>query len=337
MKALLRKHWIFTVVIVASITMAFFFSIHAFPQAKAEEPKKTVGILISSDFRLPKIVGLKDTMKKYGYIEGETITYSLKNANRDREQLPILAQELVDEQPDVIFVAGEAEALAAQKAAEKTQIPIIFVGVDSAKKLGLVESNASPEKNITGVENYYLLLSGKRLEYFQRLLPDVKRIAVIFDPRVTPTQSTLVFLDDVAQNLNLTLQSFPVCSLEDVLNALDGIDRQNFDGVMFLCCDLLESITDEVSPIAIEKQIPIMGVSEEQTQNGLLASYGMPYYEQGEQAARMIAKVLNGENPSLIPVEPPEKVEFIVNLETAEKLGLTLDSAGLTCVTKFIR
>jgi putative ABC transport system substrate-binding protein len=338
MKAKFRKQGLLAFVIVVSITITFFFSVQAYSQTNAQEVKKTVGVLISSDFRTPKVEGLKNALKDYGYIEGETVSYIIKNANRDSELLSVFAEQLISEQPDVIFVAGESEALAVQAALKEkaSSIPIIFVGVDSAQKFGLVESDASPGKNITGVENYYLLLSGKRLEYFQRLLPEVKNIVVLYDPRVTPTQPTLAFLDEAAQKLNLSLQAVPVKRLEEVLSVLNGLDHQKVDGVMFLCCDLLESITDEVSPIAIEKHIPIMGVSEEQTKRGLLASYGMPYYEQGFQASRLVAKVLRGEEPSQLPVESPEKVEFIVNLETATKLGIILDPAGLTCVTKFV-
>lgn len=318
------------------VTISLLFSINALSPTKALESKKTIGVLISSDFRLPKVEGLKDSLIEYQYIEGKTVDYIIKNAKGKKELLPSLAEDLLKEQPDVIFVTGESEALAAQAAVQATMIPIVFVGVDSAQKIGLVESNALPGKNITGVENRYLLLSGKRLEYFQRLLPKVKNIAVFYDSRVTLAQSTLPFLNDVSAKLNLSLQAIPVDSYEEALQAVNSLNPQTVDGAMFLCSELLESITQEVSAVALEKHIPIMGVSEEQTEKGLLASYGMPYYEQGLQASRLVAKVLRGEDPSLIPVESPAEVEFIVNPETSKKLGLTLDPAGLTCVTKFL-
>jgi putative ABC transport system substrate-binding protein len=335
MKSMLQRPSAIALVLVITITIVL--SISSLAKINALESKKTIGILISSDYRTPKVEGVIKGLEEYQFIEGENVLYRIKNANLNYESLPRLAEELVEEHPDVIFVTGESEALAAQKAAQATQIPIIFVGVGSAREIGLIDSYDTPGKNITGVENYYIILSGKRLEYFQRLLPEVKNIAVMYDPRITPAQPTLSFLSEASQKLNLTLQAIPVESREETLEVMNQLDPQHVDGVMFLCSQLLESVTDEVSPIALEKRIPIMGVSEEQTARGLLASYGMPYYEQGLQASRLVAKVLQGENASLIPVEAPAKVEFIVNPETAKKMQLELDPAGLTCVTKFVK
>jgi putative tryptophan/tyrosine transport system substrate-binding protein len=335
MKSILQRPGIIFFVLL--ITIIIFFSLFSFSQTNAVEPKKTIGVLISSDFRIPKVEGVKKGLEEYRLIEGETVNYVVKNANLNYDLLPSLAEELVKEHPDLIFVTGESEAIAAQHAAQSAQIPIVFVGVGSAKEMGLIESYNSPGKNITGIENYYPVLSAKRLEYFQRLLPKVKNIAVMYDSRITPAKPTLNFLTETAHKLNLSIEAIPVTSEEEIIQEIKAFDPQKVDGVMFLCSQLLESVTAKVSPLALEKRIPIMGVSEEQTRNGLLASYGMPYYEQGLQASRLIAKVLHGENAANIPVESPAKVEFILNMETAKKLGLTLDPAGLTCVTKFVR
>lgn len=322
--------------IVLVITIALSFLVGIFPKIKWNEPQKKIGVLISSDYRLPKVEGVKKGLEDYKLTEGSSVIYSVKNAEGKSERLEELAAQLVNEKPDIIFVTGESEALAAQKVSQSSHIPIIFVGVGSAKEIGLIESNDIPGKNITGVENYYLILSGKRLEFFKRLLPDVKNIVLVYDPRVTPARPTLSYLQGISNKLELKIQVFPVSSREETLQVIQGLDSKQVDGVMLLCSQLLESVTQEVNKIALEKDLPIMGVSEEQTRNGLLASYGMPYYEQGLQASRLIAKVLEGEDPSTIPVEAPAKVEFIVNISTAKKLNVKLDPAGLTCVTKFL-
>ncbi|WP_434511614.1 ABC transporter substrate-binding protein [Desulfitobacterium sp. AusDCA] len=336
MKTILKRPAALIFLIILVITIALFISVNPFSQTKANEPVKKIGVLMSSDFRLPKVEGVKKGLAEYHLIEGKTAAYIIKNANEKSELLEELAKQLVSEDPDVIFVTGESEALAAQKATQSVHIPIVFVGVGSAKEMGLVESYNSPGKNITGVENYYLILSGKRLEFFKRLLPEVKNIAIVYDPRVTPANPTLAFLRGVANKLELSIRPFPVTGREETLQVISGLDSKQVDGVMFLCSQLLESVTQEVNVIALDKHLPIMGVSEEQTQKGLLASYRMPYFDQGLQASRLIAKVLQGEDPSAIPVESPSKVEFVVNISTAKKLQLNLDPAGLTCVTKFL-
>lgn len=301
---------------------------------KAIESKKTIGVLVSSYHRMSKVEGLKKGLERYKFVEGNNVNYFIKNANSDPEVLPRLAKELVSEHPDVIFVTGTAEAIAAHTADQTAQIPIVFVGVSSAKDIGLVKSIDFPGENITGVETYYTFLSGKRLEFFKRLLPGIKNISVMYDPRIIPIQPTKIFLDEVSRKLDLSLQWVPVETQEKVLQVMNKLDAKQVDGVMFLCSELLESIN--VSQIALEKRIPVMGVNAEQTLNGLLASYGTSYCEQGLQASRLVAKVLKGENASSIPVEGPEKVEFILNQKTAKKLQINLNPGGLACVSKFV-
>lgn len=334
MKSVIKRPVIVAFVLCLTISMLFLIS--SFSNINAVETQKTIGILMSSDYRMPKIEGLKKGLEGYQFVEGEQVKYLIKNANSNYDLLPGLAEELINEKPDVVFVTGESEALAAQKAAQRSQIPIVFVGVNSASELGLIDRNSTPGNNITGVENYYVLLAGKRLEYFKRLLPEIEEIMVVYDPRITYTKPVLPFLDEISQRLDITIRTVPVNSREEVLQLVDGMDQTQVNGIMLLCSELLESMTDDLSQRALEKRIPVMGVSENQTVKGLLASYGMPYYEQGLQASRLVAKVLHGEKASIIPVESPSKVEFVVNYETAKKLQLTLDPAGLTCVTKFV-
>lgn len=240
-----------------------------------EAGKKIIGVLLASDMRLPKLNGLKEGLTRYGYVEGKNVSYIIHNAGQQPDLVPALAQELANKHPDVIVVTGEPEDLAAQKATVDSQIPIVFVGVGFAQDIGLVKSYASPGNNITGVDNYYLELSGKRLEYFQRLLPDIKKVAVLYDPRGTPPKPTLDHLQTISKQLNLELQAIPVGNREDVVAAVRALDRQEVDGIMLLCSLLLESITDAISPVALEKGFPVMGVSENQTLKGLLASYGI--------------------------------------------------------------
>lgn len=303
--------------------------------ANHREPQ-IVGVLLASDVRTPRLNGIKDGLRRYGFVEGKDIQYIVENAQQDPEVLPQLANSLVEAKADVIVAAGESEALAAKEATAASKTPVVFVGVGFPVELTLVASYASTGNNITGLDNNYLQLSGKRLEYFQRLLPELRKIAVLYDPRVSPAKITLTYLDKISKQLSLQIQPIPVGNREEVVNTIRNLNRNEVDGVMLLCSLLLESITDAIEPIAMEKGLPVMGLSEDQTEKGLLASYGMPYYQQGIQAARLVAKVLRGQEPNTIPVEPPTNVQFVVNLDTARKLGLELDQQGLACVNRFV-
>ncbi|BCV21328.1 ABC transporter substrate-binding protein [Moorella sp. Hama-1] len=296
-----------------------------------------VAVLMASDLKNDKVTGLKEGLARYNFAEGKNISFITRNAGGHSEDLPRLARDLVQQQPDVLVVTGEAEALAAREATREHPIPVVFVGVGCPVELGLIESHLASGNNFTGVDNYYVQLSGKRLEYFQRLLPGLHRVAVLYDPRVTPARPTVDYVQEVSRRLGLQVDFYPVRDKKEVVATLRSLTPDRTDGVMLLCSLLLESMTGAINPVAIERHLPVMGVSENQTLKGLLASYGMPYREQGHQASRLVAKVLRGQNPATIPVESPANVQFIVNQNTAARLGLELNPAGLACATRIIR
>ena len=296
---------------------------------------KTVAFLMASDISEEKIDGVKQGMNRYGFIEGENVNFITENAHGDNLLLPKLAQQLIKAQPDVIVVTGDDEATAAKNTLSNQKIPIVFVGVGSPVDLGLVNDLLLPGGNVTGVENCTVQLSGKRLEYFKRLLPRLNKVTVLYDPAAENSLKSLPYLEEVAGKLQLKIVPAAVTSSSEVVQELQKIDPEAGNGAMLLCSILFESVVDEIKPVIYNRQIPLMGAGEARGVDGLFASYGMPYYQQGEQASRLVAKVLNGDNPAFIPVESPSRVELIVNTDVINKFGLNLDSGGLSLVTQF--
>lgn len=296
-----------------------------------------IGILMGSDLRGEKAAGLIDAMSQFGYIEGQSVDYLIKNAKDQEDLLQGLASELVDFQPDVIVAAGEAEAFAAKEAVEGTDIPIVFIGVGIPVEIGLVNDINEPGNNITGVDNYYVKLSGKRLEMFKKLLPDLRKIAVIYNVNRTPAKASIDYIKEVTGQLGIEeLAIYQISTKQEAIQAFAAIDEDRYDGVLLLCSLLMVSVTEDLYKLSIEKGLPVMGVSEAQTRMGLFASYEANHYKMGEQAARMLDKVLKGSDPSSIPVEAPSHVELSVNLETIRKLGLTVDSKILASASQLI-
>lgn|GEM_PF-6956539 len=129
---------------------------------------KVIGVLIASDIRQSKIDGLSEGLERYGFLPGKNVKLVVRNAREHPDQLPELARELAALRPDVIVAMETSEALAAKEATAQNRIPVVFVGVGLPIEVGLVTDLAHPGGNITGVDNYYVQLSGKRLEHFQR-------------------------------------------------------------------------------------------------------------------------------------------------------------------------
>jgi len=298
-------------------------------------PVKTVAFLMASDISEEKVNGVKQGLNRYGFSEGENANFILENAHGDNLLLPKLAQELIKAQPDVIVVTGDEEATVAKNMLGNQKIPIVFVGVGSPVDSGLVNDLLIPGGNVTGVESCTIQLSGKRLEYFKRLLPSLNKITVLYDPAAENSRKSLPYLEEVAKKLNLKIAPVAVTSSSQAIQELQKIDPEEGNGAMLICSIFFESVAEDIEPVIYKRKIPLMGAGEARGIEGLFASYGMPYYQQGEQASRLVSKVLNGENPAFIPVESPSKVELMVNTDVIKSLGLDLDSGGLALVNHF--
>lgn len=298
-------------------------------------PVKTVAFLAASDISEEKIDGVKQGLNRYGFTEGENVNFILENAHGDNLLLTKLAQELIKVQPDVIVVSGDEEAIVAKNMLGNQKIPIVFVGVGNPVDSGLVNDLLVPGGNVTGVENCTIQLSGKRLEYFKRLLPRLNKVTVLYNPADENSRKSLPYLEEVAEKLKLNVAPVAVTSSSQAVQELQKVDPKAGNGAMLLCSIFFESVANDIKPVIYDRQIPLMGAGEARGLEGLFASYGMPYVKQGEQASRLVAKVLNGENPAFIPVESPSKVELIVKKDIIKKLDLNVDSGGLALVNDF--
>lgn len=298
-------------------------------------PKK-IGVLIASDLRLQKVEGLRAELPHYGLLEAKNIEIIEKNAKDNLPSLSQLARELVAEDVDTIVATGTFETFAARDAVGDRKIPIVFIGVGCSVEMGLVQNTVNPGCNITGVDSHYVQLSGKRLEYLKRISPNIQRVLVLYNPHSTPIGPSAVYLYEAAEKLGVQLTLKSVDTQAQVLEVLQTVNKVEYGGVMLMCSLLFELMTEQVAQWSVTAGIPVMGVNEQQTVKGLLASYGLPYREEGKQAARIISNVLRNKNAADIPIEFPAKLEFYLNVDTAVKLGLPIDRASLPFVTHYI-
>jgi putative ABC transport system substrate-binding protein len=328
-----HKFVIFTILALSLAAGLFFWW---YQPANKEEPVKKVGVLLSGDIRLDKLVGLKEGLEEQGFLEGINIGYNVKNAEDSAKLLSNLAAELISEKPDVLVALGgvEADALKERLAQQEEKVPLVFAGVASTVRRGLVESFQYPEANITGVDNYHAQLAGKRLELLTKLLPDTRQVLVIYDPDVPPGKHSLAVAAEAAAILNIQLVKYPVGADNYSLDHLERtLSATEIEAILLLSSFFLEAAADELFQLALDYQIPVMGVNTHEPYHGSFASYGVPFYQQGRQAAPLVTKILHGQHPRQIPIESPDKIELIVNMAIAERLGLRVSPVGLSYAT----
>lgn len=321
--------WIFLAML---ILIALFFSFPAnttlFPVEKMEKSSR-VSVLMSGESRRERFVGLRHGLEGLGFTEGKNVVYQVASAGENRQKLKFLAREIVEAEPDVIVVLGGLEAEAVQQILERRQkeagrsVPVVFAGVASSAARGLYKNPQQPYQ-ITGVENLDAELSGKRLEHFKRLIPGLTKVGVVYEPGIIPSEQGVVFAQQAAPLLGIEVVKYPVRSSEDVQALETTILPGACDGLMLMPSFIIESGVKTFYRLSADKKIPVMGLRVKDASDYYFASFGPNVYQQGRQAARLVAKILNKSPLEGIPVETPDQVELVINLRIAKRMGLTM-------------
>lgn len=319
-----KSFWIIGIVIIVIIGLTNHIQRH-----HSTHEEKHIGVLLSGDVRYLKLDGLIDGMKEQGLLNGVHYQLTIKSAEDDIDKMQEMGRQLVSEEPDVLVALGGVEGDAIKEAliALNKQIPLVFAGVASSKERGWTDNERIA---VTGVDNSHGELAGKRLEMLQQLLPDIKRILIVYDPLVTPALHSMPIVEQAAELLEIEIVGFPVANQQYLKNEFRNVlSEQKFDGIVYLSSFFLEATFDEMVETAAEYKVPIMGVNEYESYKGSFASYGVPYYYQGMQAAPMVAKVLSGQKIEQMPIEFPDRIELVVNMKVAELYGLHVSTTGL--------
>lgn len=302
----------------------------------AAERKKPIliGALTESWGPTPGIVGLRDGLKELGYRENQDFVIGVRFTEGNIVALPQAARELLKQGIDILFTNNPAPAKAAQMATNR--IPIVFYGAGDPIGLGLIKSFARPGGNMTGVTDLDLELDGKRLEIFKEMIPGITRVLFPYDKAEAFSVAQASTYRESARRLKITLTEKTVVTKEEAQTIFEDIRRNEVHGIV-----VPRSLSFNIPGLALQamsrQRIPTMFFGAWYVEQGGLASYGPNFYESGRQAARLVDKILKGTNPREIPVEVNNKIEFVVNLKVATKLGIKIVPEALYRATRVIQ
>ena len=311
--------------------------------AEAQQPKKIprIGYLSGTDpaTDFPRAEGIRLALRAIGYIDGENIIIEYRRAEGRQGRLPELAAELVRLKVDLIVVAGGDSNIRAAMNATKT-IPIVLVGTGSDPvEAGFIESLARPGGNVTGITNLGTVLSGKRLELLKEAVPKLARVAVLYDPAVrSAVIEAKEELPVVARALKLTLQPWEVRDADGFEKAFAAVNKQRPDGLYVAGGGaLIRSNYNRIAKFALKNRLPAVYGNREALDAGALMYYGADGADSYRQVAWYVDKILKGAKPADLPVQQPMKFEFVINLKTAEQIGLTIPQWTLMKANRVIR
>ena len=307
--------------------------------AQAQQPTKilrigylTAGFLFAQSAR---IEAFRQGLRELGHAEGKTYVIEYRHAEGKFARLPALAAELVRLKVDIIISGGPTVTRAAKDAT--TTIPIVMVQDSDPVGSGFVASLAHPGGNITGLSTLAPELSGKRLEVLKETVPKLSRVAVLGDSTEPANAQSLKEIELATKAFGVKLQYLDVLSHKDIAIAFRNASKGRADAVLLLASAVYTPHRKEVAELAVKSRLPAMYINSEFVEDGGLMAYGVSFIDLYRRAATYVDKILKGRKPADLPVEQPMKFEFIVNLETAKQIGLTVPPNVLVRADKVIK
>jgi putative ABC transport system substrate-binding protein len=281
----------------------------------------------------PAVEAFRQGLHDLGYVEGKNLVIESRYAEHQLDRLPILAAELVGVQPDVIFTFGTPGILAARQAT--TTIPIVVASGGDLVAQGIIASFARPGGNITGLT--LVGLNSKRLELLKEAVPTVTRVALLFNPANPANPFAGGDIEADGRALGVQVQRIEVHHPDALDTAFLAIAAGGADALLLHDDPVLTTQTRRIAEFALQHQLPTMVPGRHQAQAGALIAYEAHPTDRFRRAAAYVDKILKGANPADLPVERADRLILVVNLKTAETLGVTLPPTFLFRADELIK
>ena len=279
----------------------------------------------------PMVEALRAGLRELGYIEGSNINIDYRWADGQYDRLPELVAHLIRLKVDVIVTHATAGIGAAKRAT--TSIPIIMASIGDPVASGLLTNLSRPGGNITGLSFFTSEIGSKRLELMKEAMPDIRRVAVIWD-RSLPRGFTAP-MEAAARTLKIAVELIDVNSADLLESTFSALAKKRVRGALIRETPMLISNAGLVGAIASKHRIAAIGFKEVAEGGGLIG-YGADIPTMWRRAATFVDKILKGARPGELPVEQAAKFDLIVNKKTANALGVKFPNSILVQATKVI-
>ena len=271
---------------------------------------------------------LLDGLRERGYHEGQNLVFERRFSEGDAARFPAFAAEMVQLRVDLVIAITTPAALAVTYVTQT--IPVVMTTAIDPVGTGLVASLARPGGNVTGGAILYPELSTKRLEILKDVVPGLSQVVVLWNAANPANASVWHATQAAAGALGLRLHSQEVRGPQDLEGGLAFTAQARPDA-------LLGMQREQIAAFATQQHLPSVFASRESVVAGGLMSYGPSLPDLFRRAAIYVGKILKGANPADLPMEQPMKFELVINLKTAEALGLTIPPTLLFQANEVIR
>jgi putative ABC transport system substrate-binding protein len=286
------------------------------------ERVRLIGILMSigdSPEGQSRISALRERLQALGWIDGRNVRMEIRWASGDAERMRVYSAELAALAPDLILVNGTQPATILLRQAP--DVPIVFVQVSDPLASGLVRSLPHPGANITGFSSNEEAVLGKCVEVLKDIAPRTTRAAFLFNPDDRAWTGYWRAGESVAPSLHVELVQIAVREASDMQAKIEVFAREPDHGLLLQPTSVMNVNRELIVALAARLRLPAVYPQRAYAEAGGLASYGVDTGDQFRRVARYIDRILRGEKPGNLPVQPT-RFELVLNLKTAKALGL---------------
>jgi len=281
-----------------------------------------IGIL-SPDLPPPGFLdAFRQGLGEFGYIEGQNIALEVRSAEGYSQRLAALANHLAELKVDVILAVNTSSAQAAKKAS--ATIPIVMTRIADPVKSGLVRSLSEPGGNVTGLSFMVDELSGKRLALIKQAIPSVSRVAVLWYEPNPGSAIAVGAIKAASRELGLGLLLLPVRGPADFVGAFQAAARGRVEALMVIDDVVTTQHRDEILKLAATHSLAVVSQYRAFAEAGALLAYGPNTSTMYRRAAYYVDRLLKGADAGNLPVEQPTEFDLVINLKTADALGVTI-------------
>jgi ABC-type uncharacterized transport system substrate-binding protein len=302
--------------------------------AEAQQARQVPRIGFLQAAQNENMTAFVQALRDLGYVDGQNVLIETRIYGDRLDQLPTLAHELVTLQCDVLLAAAPYAIRAAMSAT--STLPIVGIDLESDPVAsGWARSLSHPGGNLTGFFLDLPELGGKQIQLLMEAVPGLSRVGVLWDTTIGDVQFRAT--EAAARAAGVTLRSLAIRRVGDIKDAFDHAAREGLHGVVILSSPLINVQRAQITSLALQMRLPSMSLFTLFPRSGGLMAYGPNLPDMYKRAVTYIDRLLKGVKVGDLPIERPSRFEFVVNVKTAQALGLTIPPMLLFQADEVIR
>jgi len=292
--------------------------------AQQNNKKRLIGFITGFNDKemMPLFTAFRARLQELGWVEGQNVSFDIRTASGDYTKLDTEAGSLVSVSADVIVAVG-TPALTAIRQYTKI-IPVVFTQVSDPVGQRLIDSLARPGGNITGLANFEFVSGSKWIELLPELDSRISHVTLITNPANENTAQFVKAITAAGDTKKVAVRVASVRDAADIQDAIENSSKRPRGGLIIFPDGLLINHRELIVELAARYRLPAVYPFRIFSEVGGLLSYGPNFPAIFRRTAEYVDRILKGTKPADLPVEAPTKLELVINLKTAQALGLTI-------------